>query len=55
MNFATLSPEEKRKRVIAHANHEIVAWRKFYATTKDPLQKLFAEIQINYHLKAINN
>ena len=54
VNYYNLSPREKRKREVAHARHEIEEWRKFYAITKEPAQKLFAESQINYHVKTIN-
>ena len=54
MNYYNPSPQEKRKREVSHAKHEIEEWRKFYAITKEPAQKLFAESQINYHVKTIN-
>lgn len=55
MNFSSRTTEEKRKREVIHARREIEEWQKFYATTKHPGQKLFAQNQINHHLKTIKS
>jgi hypothetical protein len=54
MHFSTFSPEEKRKHDVEHAKREIQEWRRFYATTKEPWYKLFAESQIKHHQKTIS-
>ena len=54
-HFSSLSPEENRKREISHAKREIEEWRRFNANTKDPIQKLFAQNQINEHIKSVKN
>ena len=55
MTYHNLSPQEKRKHDVVYAKRQIEEWRKFYANTQMPSQKLFAESQINHHLRIINN